>query len=51
MTEIITKTALADTFLQQKEYFASNTYPSYQERINDLVKLKAMLIDNQEALY
>ena len=49
MTEIITKTALADTFLQQKEYFASNTYPSYQERINDLVKLKAMLIDNQEA--
>ncbi|MBA6390264.1 coniferyl aldehyde dehydrogenase [Colwellia sp. BRX10-3] len=49
MKEITTKTALTDTFLQQKEYFASNTYPSYQERISDLVKLKAIIIDNQEA--
>tara|TARA_R110000744_G_scaffold114968_3_gene215013 strand:+ start:8935 stop:10347 length:1413 start_codon:yes stop_codon:yes gene_type:complete len=49
MTEIITKTALTDTFLQQKEYFASNTYPSYQERINDLIKLKNIIIDNQDA--
>jgi coniferyl-aldehyde dehydrogenase len=49
MTEIITKTALTDTFLQQKEYFDRNTYPSYQTRINDLKKLKALLINNQEA--
>lgn len=49
MTEIITKTALTDTFLQQKAYFAGNTYPSYQTRINDLKKLKALLINNQEA--
>lgn len=49
MTKITTPQALADTFLQQKEYFAKNTYPSYQVRINDLKKLKALLIDNQQA--
>lgn len=49
MTEVTTQKALADTFLQQKEYFARNTYPSYQERISDLIKLKALLIDNQQA--
>ncbi len=49
MTEVTTQKTLADTFLQQKEYFARNTYPSYQERIRDLIKLKALLIDNQQA--
>jgi coniferyl-aldehyde dehydrogenase len=49
MTEITTQQALADTFSQQKEYFANNTYPSYQNRISDLNKLKTILIDNQDA--
>lgn len=49
MTEITTKKALTDTFLQQKHYFAKNTYPSYQQRITDLKKLKALLITNQQA--
>ncbi len=48
MTEITTKKALTDIFLQQKQYFANNTYPSYQERISDLNKLKKIIIDNQE---
>ena len=48
MTEITTQQALADTFLQQKKYFANNTYPSYQERIRDLTKLKTILIENQD---
>ena len=49
MTEITTTLALTDTFLQQKKHFANNTYPSYQKRISDLNKLKAILIDNQQA--
>ena len=49
MTEIITKEALEETFVQQKKYFSNNTYPSYNERINDLEKLKALLIKNQPA--
>ncbi len=49
MIEITSQEALAETFLQQKAHFASNTYPSYQDRIRDLTKLKAILIDNQEA--
>jgi coniferyl-aldehyde dehydrogenase len=48
MTEIITQTALNETFLQQKAFFAQHTYPSYQERISDLIKLKALIIDNQD---
>jgi len=50
MTEITTKAALENTFLQQKKYFADNTYPSYHDRINDLKKLKALMINNQQAL-
>jgi len=49
MTKITTQKALTDTYLQQKEYFTNNTYPSYQERIGDLTTLKAILIDNQDA--
>jgi coniferyl-aldehyde dehydrogenase len=49
MTEIITQTTLNETFLQQKEFFAQHTYPSYQERISDLIKLKALIVDNQDA--
>ena len=49
MTKITTQKTLADTFSQQKKYFANNTYPSYQERISELKKLKAILIDNQDA--
>ena len=49
MTVITTQKALEATFLEQKEYFASNTYPSYQERISDLIKLKTTLIDHQGA--
>ncbi|PKI16601.1 coniferyl aldehyde dehydrogenase [Colwellia sp. 12G3] len=49
MTEITTIKALEETFLEQKEYFACNTYPSYQERISDLMKLKTILIDHQDA--
>mgnify|MGYP000447424651 FL=1 len=49
MTEIITQEALENTFSQQKKYFASNTYPSYQERINDLKTLKALIVNNQQA--
>ena len=49
MTEIITQEALENTFLQQKKHFSSNTYPSYQERINDLKKLKALMVNNQQA--
>jgi len=48
MTEIITQEALENTFSQQKKYFASNTYPSYQERINDLKTLKALIVNNQQ---
>ncbi len=50
MTEITTKAALENTFLQQKKYFSDNTYPSYHDRINDLKKLKALMISNQQAL-
>lgn len=49
MTEITTSNRLDDTFLQQKQCFANNAYPSYQERISDLKKLKTLLIENQEA--
>jgi len=49
MTEITTQAALEDTFLQQKEFFANNTYPSYQERISDLKKLKSLMLNNQQA--
>ncbi len=49
MVEITSQTALADAFLQQKQHFTNNTYPSYQDRISDLTKLKAILIDNQQA--
>ena len=49
MTEITTQAELEDTFLQQKEYFSNHSYPSYHERINDLKKLKALMINNQQA--
>jgi coniferyl-aldehyde dehydrogenase len=48
MTKITTQKALAETFLQQKKYFANNTYPSYQDRIKDLNKIKVLLINNQQ---
>lgn len=50
MTAITTHKSLETKFLQQKEYFANNNFPSYQERISDLKKLKALMIDNQQAL-
>ena len=49
MTTITTKDELLTAFSQQKHYFSQHTYPNYKNRISDLVKLKAMLIDNQEA--
>lgn len=49
MIEITSQKALTETFLQQKQHFANNTYPSYQERLSDLTKLKAILVDNQQA--
>lgn len=49
MIEITSQNALAEAFSQQKLHFANNIYPSYQDRISDLKKLKAILIDNQQA--
>jgi len=49
MNEITAIPVLEQAFLHQKEYFANNTYPSYQERLSDLTKLKALIIDNQQA--
>ncbi|WP_019029983.1 aldehyde dehydrogenase family protein [Colwellia piezophila] len=47
--DISTSSALAQGFSDQKNYFAQNIYPSYQQRITDLNKLKRLLIDNQQA--
>ncbi|WP_156115745.1 coniferyl aldehyde dehydrogenase [Colwellia psychrerythraea] len=47
--DISTSDALAQGFSAQKSYFLQNTYPSYQARIDGLNKLKALLIDNQQA--
>ncbi|TWX56854.1 coniferyl aldehyde dehydrogenase [Colwellia hornerae] len=49
MTTITTQLALEDAFLQQKQYFANHTYPSYDQRVSDLKKLKALMINNQQA--
>ena len=48
MIEITTKLALKNAFKQQKQYFSGHTFPSYSERINDLRKLKSLLLDNQQ---
>lgn len=47
--DIATNDALLHCFTTQKSYFLQNTYPSYQQRIADLLKLKSLLIDNQQA--
>jgi len=47
--DISTIGALTHCFSDQKSYFLNNTYPSYQQRIADLGKLKSLLIDNQQA--
>ncbi|WP_438819286.1 coniferyl aldehyde dehydrogenase [Colwellia marinimaniae] len=47
--DISSSAALAQCFSGQKSYFLQNTYPSYQQRIADLHKLKCLLIDNQQA--
>lgn len=49
MTEINTQAALQKTFSVQKDYFSSHPYPSYQQRIEDLKKLKSLLVNNQAA--
>jgi coniferyl-aldehyde dehydrogenase len=47
--EVSTNEALAHCFSGQKNYFLQHTYPSYQQRISDLLKLKSLLIDNEQA--
>jgi len=47
--DISTTAALTQCFSEQKSYFQKNTYPSYQQRIDDLRKLKRVLIDNEHA--
>lgn len=47
--DISTHTELRQCFATQKEYFLQNSYPSYQQRINDLNVLKRLLINNQQA--
>jgi len=46
--DISTTGELAKCFIEQKSYFLQNTYPSYQQRIADLLKLKKVLIDNEQ---
>ena len=45
-----TKYSLHDTLAKQKQAFLENSYPSYKERLSHLTKLKALLLDNQDAL-
>lgn len=45
-----TKRQLTEKLLQQKQAFQRDPYPNYLERIARLNKLKALLLDNQEAL-
>lgn len=47
--DISTTEALSECFDDQKRYFLQNTYPSYEQRITDLLKLKSLLIDNQQS--
>ena len=45
-----TTSSLHDTLAKQKQAFLENSYPSYKERLLHLTKLKALLLDNQDAL-
>lgn len=47
--DISTHTELTKCFAAQKKYFLQSSYPSYQQRINDLKALKRLLIENQQA--
>jgi len=44
------KSTLNDTLAKQKQAFLNNSYPSYKERKSNLIKLKRMLLDNQDVL-
>jgi coniferyl-aldehyde dehydrogenase len=48
MNEITNLIELSDRFNAQKQHFASDPYPIYQQRIKDLRALKKILLDNQQ---
>jgi coniferyl-aldehyde dehydrogenase len=50
LTSIQPDAGLRDCFLRQKESYLANPYPSYAERKQDLLALKALLNDNREEI-